>query len=112
MSDSNTPIHGYIKTVRIQLSYSELFTGILKISGYMVTTFFLLLIIESIFYLEIFYRQKVMTLFWMFTITGYSYYILQFLININQWFGNRNDELIARYIGKRSSVIADQILNT
>ena len=112
MSDYNTSIHKYIKAVRIQLSNNELISGILTISGYIFSTFFVILIVESVFYLEIFYRQKVMIFFWLFSITGYSYYILQFLINRNQWFGNRNDEFIARYIGKRSSVISDQILNT
>ena len=112
MSDSITSIRGYINAVRLQLSTSELLSAILKISGYLLPTYFVLLVIESVFYMESFYRQKIMAIFWVLFGTGYCYHFLRFLINKNQWFGNRNDEIIARYIGKKSSVIADRILNT
>ena len=100
MSDSITSIRGYINAVRLQLSTSELLSAILKISGYLLPTYFVLLVIESVFYLEPFYRQKIMTIFWVLFGTGYCYHFLRFLKNKNQWFGNRNDEIIARYIGK------------
>ncbi len=112
MSDSNTTIRGYINTVRNRLAESECLTGVIRIIGISIPFFFILLWIESVFYLDIVYRRKIMAIFWILTCTGFGYHILRFLINRNQWFGNRDDEYIARYIGARSTVIADRILNT
>ena len=111
MLKSIDSIKNYIQSVRLQLIRIQFILDFIRVTFFLIPILFLFIIIESIYYLDSFYRIKAVEIIFILGSTGYSYLILKYLINRNQLFGNMDDEYIARYIGSRSDIISDKILN-
>ena len=111
MLKSIDSIKNYIQSVRLQLIRTQFILDFIRVTFFLIPILFLFIIIESIYYLDSFYRIKAVEIIFILGSTGYSYLILKYLINRNQLFGNMDDEYIARYIGSRSDIISDKILN-
>ena len=111
MKNPVNSIKNYIKNVRIQLALNELKLGLTRASIFLLFLFFSILLTESIFYIENYYRLKILEVFFTLTFITISYIILRYIVNRNKLFGNMNDENIARFIGNKSDLISDKILN-
>ena len=104
-------IKNYINNVRLQLALTQLKLGLINVILLLICLFFSVILIESIFYLENYYRQKIVEVFFTLSFVTISYNIFRYVINRNKFFGNMNDEDIARFIGNKSELISDKILN-
>ena len=111
MLNSIDSIKQYIQTVRLQLIRTEFISGFSKLNFLLLPILFIFVSLETVYYLDTFYRRKMMEIFSIIAFTGYLYIILRYMINRYQLFGNMDDEFIARYIGHRSDLISDKILN-
>ena len=111
MLNSIDSIKQYIQSVRLQLIQTEFISGFIKLNLILLPILIIFISFETVYYLETFYRMKMMEFIFIIALTGYLYIILRYLINRYQLFGNMDDEFIARYIGHRSNLISDKILN-
>ena len=111
MLNSIDSIKHYIQSVRLQLIRTEFILGFIKLNLILLPILLIFISLETVYYLDTFYRSKMMGIVSIIALTGYLYIILRYLINRYQLFGNMDDEYIARYIGHRSDLISDKILN-
>ena len=111
MLNSIDSIKQYIQSVRLHLIRTEFISGFIKLNLILLPVLLIFISFETVYYLDTFYRRKMMEIVSIVALTGYLYIILRYLINRYQLFGNMDDEYIARYIGHRSDLISDKILN-
>ena len=111
MLNSIDSIKQYIQSVRLHLVRTEFVAAFIKLNLILLPVLLIFISFETVYYLDTFYRRKMMEIVFIVALTGYLYIIFRYLINRYQLFGNMDDEFIARYIGHRSDLISDKILN-
>ena len=90
------------------MALTQLKLGLINVILLLICLFFSVILIESIFYLENYYTKNSGS-FFMLSFVTISYNIFRYVINRNKFFGNMNDEDIARFIGNKSELISDKI---
>ena len=107
----NNKILKYLNSLRKIKANSELRISLLRINLIFVTIILILIMIESLFYLETQNRLDVVTYTLSAYLISHSYIIIRYYLNYKNLFNNNSNESIAELIGIKFSNIKDKLIN-
>ncbi|MBC8479599.1 MAG: hypothetical protein H8D46_03965, partial [FCB group bacterium] len=104
-------IQQFLKKIRHQLADFNLLNGIIRLLQYLLPALLLVILTETIFYLDPSGRTKLVVMVLAVSTSLLVFLITSWLINRNGYFGNSSDRDISRYAGEKLPGISDRLLN-
>ncbi|NQU67165.1 MAG: hypothetical protein HQ510_04400 [Candidatus Marinimicrobia bacterium] len=106
-----TEIRKFLQEVRSNQTKIGMVNALLYGLTISIPLIFLLIFLESVFYLSTDSRLKIITLLMVLTGVCVTFVLIKYFIHRNGWFGNSSDESMANWVGQKDNQIQDKLLN-